>query len=120
MVFLKTERLHSTSKFTCQALTELAHRRGYQNYFSHIFENNVVVTYAVNQECVTHFSHIFENNVVVTIVVKHGRDTFLSIVQPTICVDKATPLDATFTMEELLELRKGFGKAMCLVGMVLL
>ena len=49
------------------------------------------------RECVTHFSHIFENNVVVIYVVEHARDTILSLVQPTICVNKAFPLDATFT-----------------------
>ena len=62
------------------------------------------------KECVTHFSHIFENNVIVTDAVEEARDTFLSLVQPTICVDKAIALDATFTMDELLEARKGLGK----------
>ena len=36
-------------------------------------------------------------------------DTFLSLVQPTICDDKALALDAIFIMEEVLEARKGLG-----------
>ena len=55
-------------------------------------------------------SHIFENNVVVIDTIKQERNTFLSLVQPTICFDKAIALDAIFTVEELLEARKGFGK----------
>ena len=51
------------------------------------------------KEYATHFSHIFENNVVVTDAVKQARDTFLSLVHPTICVDKVIALNSTFTME---------------------
>ena len=46
----------------------------------------------------------------VTYVVKQVGDTFLSLVQSTIFVDKVIALDATFTMEELLEALKGLKK----------
>ena len=35
----------------------------------------------------------------------------MSLVQPTICVDKAIALDAAFTMEELLQAPKGLEKS---------
>ena len=68
------------------------------------------------KECVTHFSHIFENNLVVTYAFKKARDTFLSLIQPdTIFVDWTQHSQ----WRSFWRLGRVSGNAKRLVGMVL-